>query len=481
MKKIVKFFNSEQAVFLSSVLVVLLAFAATLPSFSIWLGLPPEGDAVDYRVSLIRYLAATWNIPNWQFTFVDDYPILGEILFAIFFSVHPNLMRLLPVLSYLGLAFFGAKFFIELNPSISISRRTLFWLAMAWIVALRPVGIQSNLLMLDNFCAFLMVGSFYFLFQKRIPLAGLFYALALASRYNAWSVASAFAIFAFLQGEDWRQRFRYLVQFSLISVVGAAPFLVRNFILNRNPFYPLFTSYFNGVPSDIAYFIYGRGTDLLSFLLLPFDLLYTNSFKQAYFDYTLGKLFYVQLLVFFLYVVWNMFFGRVTKAIKFRFDLLLFSFLFLVLWFKGSQQMRFLVPLLVVVNVLMLAYLIRNSAYWILVTVTALGAFSILSIQKDSILMSLGKKQGIFEHSRILAEECFSHVPTSERIGYLQRDGILGYFDRPFEFLPPHPYTSPGSEFNPKIVKYIYTTKEIEGFEPWPKEKPCLMMRMSDL
>lgn len=479
MQKIFKSINSEQVLFFSSVAVVIFSILASFPSLAIWLGLPPEGDAVDYRVSLVRYLASEWKIPNWRFTFIDDYPMFGEILFAVLYSIHPNLMRMLPILSYIGIAYWGGKFFMEYYDNSKISNKTLFWIGMAWVLALRPVGIQSNLLMLDNFCAFLMLGSFYFLFKKRIVVAGLFFAFALASRYSAWSVAPAFAVFAFLQGENWRRRIQFVFQFSLISFLGAAPFIFRNYQVNGNPFYPLFTSFFNGVSGDIAYFIYGRGTDLVSFLLLPFDMLYTNSFKQAYFDYSLGKLFYLQLLIFVVCLIWEVFSGRAKMKKTEAFSILVFSFLFLVLWFKGSQQMRFFVPLLVLINIAMLGNIARNSSYWLLSGLTLIGIFSVLSIQKDSVLMFLGKKEGIFESSRKMAEECFMQIPENEPVGYIRRDGMLGFFDRPFVFVAPHPYVSPGYKFDSQDVMYIYTTEKIMGYEPWPEANPCLVRRVS--
>lgn len=69
--------------------------------------------------------------------------------------------------------------------------------------------------------------------------------------------------------------------------------MVRNYLVNGGHlFFPVDVPH---VMEKWGVLDYGRGRDLLSFLLLPFDLLYTNTYVKGIFDYTLGKLFYVQL------------------------------------------------------------------------------------------------------------------------------------------------------------------------------------------
>ncbi len=455
--------------------VVVFSIVATFPAFAVWLGLPPEGDAVDYRVSLVKWLVDHRAIPDWRFTFVDDYPVLGEILLAFCYAIHRNLMRLVPVLGYLGLAYYSAKILLDSQNFPKFSRVTVFLVGMSWVLALRPVAIQSNLLMVDNLASCFLMGALFYSLRLNWNLAGMFLALAFSTRYSAWVVAPAFGFLAWYLGEG-RARWKNLFQLTFLSFFGALPFLWRNWSLNRNPFYPMFDHYFNGTAVDIAYFIYGRGRDLISFLLLPYDMLYTNSFKQAYFDYTVGKLFYLQLFVWIFVLVWKRpNFGTITKRTKAVF---LFGFVFTVCWFLGSQQMRFFVPVLILVNLGMLAALLRRLPPAWLTALVLLGTFSILSIQKDSVLIAIGHKQSQFVGGVAIAKQCLAEVPTSEIVGFYKRQGILGFLDHSFRFFPPHEYLAPGYAAETDGVNFLYTSQTVPGFEPWPKESPCLQKRI---
>lgn len=466
---------SERFTKLAALAVTFFSVLATFPAFTIWLGLPPEGDAVDYRVSLVKWLVAHRSVPDWRFTFVDDYPLLGEILMAFCYAIHRNLMRLVPVFGYIGLAYFSAKVLTETQIFPRHSRFTVFVLGGAWILALRPVAIQSNLLMVDNLASCFLMGALYFTLKQKWKFAGLLLALAFSTRYSAWVVAPAFALCAWYLGEKGG-RWKNVFQLTAISSLGALPFLLRNWFLNQNPFYPMFDHIFNGTEVDIAYFIYGRGRDLISFLLLPFDMLYTNSFKQAYFDYTVGKLFYLQLIVWILVLIWkrpNL--NSISKRSK---AIFLFGFVFTVCWFLGSQQMRFYVPALVLINLGMLAAILRRLPPIGLTVLVVMGTFSILSIQKDSVLIALGKKESQFSGGVSTAAKCLANVPTSETVGFFKRQGILGFLDHSFQFFPPHEYLAPGFRGETDGINFLYTAQSYDGFEPWPKDSPCMQKRI---
>jgi hypothetical protein len=470
-----QFLLSERFTKWAALAVVAFSIVATFPAFTIWLGLPPEGDAVDYRVSLVKWLVAHGSVPNWRFTFVDDYPVLGEVLMAFCYAIHRNLMRLVPVLGYIGLALYSAKILVESQSFPRYSNVTVFLLGVAWILALRPVAIQSNLLMVDNLASCFLLGAFYYSLRQNWKSAGLLLALAFSTRYSAWVVAPAFGACAWYLGEG-SGRWKNLVQLTAISAIGALPFLWRNWILNQNPFYPMFDHIFNGTEVDIAYFIYGRGRDFLSFLLLPFDMLYTNSFKQAYFDYTVGKLFYLQLFVWIFVIAWKRpILSSISKRSK---AIWLFSIVFTVCWFLGSQQMRFFVPALALINLGMLAAILRRVPPIWLTGLVVVGTFSILSIQKDSVLMAIGKRESQFAGGLRMAQQCLAMVPPEEPVGFFKRQGILGFLDHPFRFFPPHEYLAPGSVTNYDEVNFLYTTQSVNGFEPWPKESPCLQKRI---
>lgn len=337
-------------------IVVALLFA--LPSLLVDLGLPPEGDAVDYRIPVIKWMARHHAYPNWNWTYIDDYPMLGELLMLPFFLIGPSLVRLVSIAAYVGVAVFGGLIFGQLIPEKSERDKKLYmFVMMSWILALRPLAIQSNLIMNDNMASCFVLGTLYFVLRKRVEYICLFAALFMATRYTVWGASAAlFFSFAWICTKD--ERFKKLPFLVLGCVLGALPFLIRNSIVNGNPVYPLLPGLFGQDPfimERISGIHYGRGSDLLSFLILPFDLLITNEFVKNLYDYTLGKHFLIQVVLFL--SVFLIFF---KKARAETFVLLknrtfqsmgIFSVLFLLVWFFASQQMRFLVPVLVVGNV----------------------------------------------------------------------------------------------------------------------------------
>lgn len=460
------------------------AIAATgvllaLPSMAIWLGLPPEGDAVDYRIPLIKWMAAHNRIPNWPWSMVDDYPLLGEIIMAILYKIDPHLMRLVPIGAYIGLGWAAQKAARQWQTAIPGT------LIFAWILALRPLALQSNLLMVDNLASFFCVGALAYLLGQNFRAAGIFCALALATRYTAWaySVPLFFvALYMAPNGKKWKN----IAIFVGISSLGAIPFILRNIILNHNPIFPMLGSIFNGASIEYAGFGYGRGKDLISFLLLPYDLLYTNTWVTGFFDYTIGKLFYFQLIV-----VFGVGIAQIIKKRNLRptfgnerkifYALLIFFILQTILWFLSSQQLRFLVPALVALNILMFSFIWNRGGIILSLLLTLLCLPSYSSIQMDSIKMAMGKMESPFALPTKKALDCFSQIPANEVVGIVARDGMQGFIDQPFIFYPPVGYALPKELYIEPAPEFIYQTETVfPGYELWPKENPCMTRKLKN-
>lgn len=470
--------NAEIALLWISYTVIAFSIAATIPSFFIWLGLPPEGDAVDYRLPLVKWVATHRTWPSWPWTMVDDYPPLGELLITGLYILHRNLMRLVPVLAYVGVGYVSGKILVEwITPPAWLSKKTLSAIAFAWILGLRPMALQSNLLMVDNLSTFFLLAALLFILKEKILWAGVFTGLALLTRYSAWPAAPALALAALLMGQTLKKRINNVLLLTAVSTVLVSPLLWRNWVLNHNPFFPIFNEYINGTVVDASYFLYGRGRDLLSLLMLPYDILYTNTYVQGFFDYTVGKLFYIQLAAFLFFCFWPRFRIQLPSTKKSQ-AIFAYGMIHTLTWFAGSQQMRFWVPVLVLLNLGMLALLLKRSNFKIIAPLIALTMFSIMSIQKDSVLIALGKKESIFSVAANKAVSCLSQIPLEEKVGYLWRDGTLGFVDHDFIFYLPHPYATNRSSPNYAEVNYLYTLEPKAGFAPWPEEKPCLLKRL---
>ena len=469
---------------IASLAVVVFAFVLALPAFFVPLGLPIEGDGVDYRVPLIRWMLRHGAYPNWPWTMVDDYPTAGELLMLPFYALHPALARVVPLLGYLGFGAAAGAIAARLGEGkCGLSRRALFLTGCAWALALRPAALQSNALMNDTLTAAFLLGSLACLLEKRIAWAGVLTALALGTRYSAWGSAACLPIIAFLVADGPRLRkAREMILFSAIAGLGALPFMTRNFLVNdRHPFFPVDSP---AVMANWGVLDYGRGSDLLSFLLLPFDLLYTNSFERGIFDYTLGKLFYLQLLALLAAFAWRLFPARKASRIPAKkardsrpWLAALFAFVHLVVWFRSSQQLRFLVPALMLLDLGILLLVARWAGPRLLAASTLAGALSVLSVQMDSVRIALGRQESPFVRNAAEAEDCFRRagVGSTETIGYLHRDGMLGFFDHDFTFLQTHTYSVPGQE--PPPTRWVYTQEPLVGYVPWPGGDPCLLKR----
>jgi hypothetical protein len=472
--------NSEGALRAAAWAVVVPALVLALPALLIPLGLSAEEDAVDYRIPLVQWMLRHGAYPNWPWSMVDDYPLLGEVLMVPFYWLHPALARLVPLAGYFGLAYFAGKiaeFFAR--GKLPLQGSTVVLVTMAWVLAFRPITIQSNLLMIDNLVAAFLLGSLYFVLLRRAGPAGLLAACALATRYTVWATVALFPLFLWWLSESDR-RWRNCFKFCLIASLGALPFLVRNFLVNDgNPVFPIGTA----VYASMNMGSYGRGSDWLSFLLLPWDLLYTHPFRTGFYDYGYSRHFFQQLLA--LPVVLLLapklvavpLFRRKEGAV-----LLAYAFLQLFIWFKTSQQMRFLVPAFVILLIWMLLVFLKSRWRWMAVVLTILGLFSVESYQRNTWKMAFFGRESNFAWAVRKAEDCFQRAGVGEKdvVGYVDREAVLGFLSQEFVFLEEHVYgvPVPGMEMPPWIFSVRPLTVR-SGYEPWPAEEPCLLRRVS--
>ena len=461
----------------TAMIVAFLSVLLAFPAFFVPLGLSPEGDAVDYRIPLVQWIVRHHAFPNWPWAFVDDYPSLGELLMAALYSIHPNLVRLVPVFSFVGLGVVGGLLARHLGKSVAEKKSsrfqddyqpdTLFWLGFVWTVSLRPLTLQANLLMVDNLASFFLLATVYLLLRRKIATAGYFAAGALATRYTTWATIAVLALaIPFLVRK--KLRLRKFILFCFLAGFGAFPFMIRNFYLNGHPLYPL-----NDPEISKAFMAYGRGRDFLSFLIFPYDLLVTNTFIKGIYDYTVGKLFYIQLVLFGLALGKNWSMGKLGRLNNPPKGILVIALLHLLIWFFfGSQQLRFLVPSLVLVLIWLLVYLFQRENKLGVGLVTALAIFSAISIQKDSLQALFTGNLGTFEADRLQVERCKPLVPKEWILAVTAREGGLGFWNRDFVYLPPHPYR-PKDAVVPEADFLLGNKPQGIFQEPFPKENPC--------
>jgi hypothetical protein len=465
--------RNERYLIFVSIFCAIFAIGILVPSFSIPLGIFSEGDAVDYRMPLVKWIARHNAYPNWDWTMVDDYPLLGDLLMVLFYRIDPLLVRIVPVFGYVLIGVAGGAISTEVCKNSKFSNYAVFLVGFCWSLTFRPIAFQANAIMVDNLAAgFLMIG-FYFSLSNRAYLAGAFAAAAMATRYTMWFPAFLLIAVIFYEENSFRSRLKQMIKFVLVASLGAIPFMIRNFYYNGgNPFYPIGNSKFMGL---VGTEIYGRGAGFKELILFPWDFLYTNTFKKNLFDYTVGKLFYIQLAgaisLILLSQKWKGLYLRRITVICFG-----FSFLSFLAWFKTGQQLRFLVPSLLILQIYLLQPFLRFKNPIPVLVVTALGILSVLPVQGDVLLQAFGYIPGKFNSAYLQTKRCFetAGVRSSDSIGWAKRGDGAGFFDQDFSFFEGNPYFL-GS--NAPKVTWIYgrAQKSAPGYAPWPKENPCIL------
>jgi len=489
--------STDRALFLASLATFAFAILANLPSLVVPAGLSAEGDALDYRIPMLKWMLRHGSFPNWNWTFVDDYPMLGELLILPFFSLREEWARIVPIFAYLGTGFFAALIGRELLISANDKRKKsfFFFFSLASILGLQPLLVQANHVMVDNIAAAFALGSLFFVLRGRIVLAGLFMAGALGTRYMIWGAAPG-ALAALL----WSRRpgkWKEAVQFTLIASLGAMPFLVRNVLLNSNPFFPLLNGVFNGVPIPV-FDGWGRGKGFFDLLLFPFDLLYTNTFVREIYDtktlsggffvYKVGTLFYTQLVGFLAAaaIAPKRFFGSLARIARDERAqmVLIFAFFQFFFWWFGSQQLRFLGCSMALLNLYLLHFLFSQISKRILCLFALAPILSIAAVQQETWKIAFGTKESFRRSGYVMsAERCFSRAGLEAHhvIGFPSRDVVNGFFNNDFVFLAPNNlHIASQSQSGEPIPDFIYSGLDLSdrpGFIRWPQEKPCLLKR----
>jgi hypothetical protein len=179
-----------------------------------------------------------------------------------------------------------------------IGRKTLLLLA-----AIPSLPMLASWAYADMALVYYAVATFYALtfFESRtsIPwlrLAGVMAGLAMSVKYTSFTVPlTSGLLILFWRRKSFSQAFTYATQFSLIALVIAAAWYVRNAVMMDNPFYPFV---FGGRYWDSfrAEWYAGAGTgigwDLMQIVSLPLTIL-LGFRDQTYFDGRIGPLFLI--------------------------------------------------------------------------------------------------------------------------------------------------------------------------------------------
>ncbi|MFH1812453.1 MAG: hypothetical protein ABIJ09_27215 [Pseudomonadota bacterium] len=462
--------------------VLVIAVLTALPTFAVNLGLPGEADAVDYRVPLLRWMLRHRSYPVWDWTVVDDYPMLGELLMLPLHAVRPSLARLVPWSAFLITLVVCGALYASSGPKRDRSREAM--LAWAWVAALYPLAFPSTLLMTDPLGTLGVLAALLGVLRGRSLVAGLGLTLAVASKYWTWPLVLPLLAAACVAWGG-RDRLRLVGVLVLGAFAGALPTMVRNIVVNGgNPFFPLFLDAFGQAHVMLAvnYDSYGRGTGFIDLLRLPFDLLISSNFQNLY-DYNLGVAFYLQLGAALAAVVWRRRARRhLQRLLTTRHGraLAVFTVLHLLCWFYGAQQMRFLAPALAVTSLGLLGLARRGLPPWLLALVLFLGAYTFRVAHWGDLALARGQQHSVFASRAERAGRCVSRLPEGATLGLGRRDGSLGFLAVDFVFCAPHPAAITPLDGPPPRPEFLYDPTlqaAPPGYQAWPEDQPCMWRR----
>ena len=220
-------------------------------------------------------------------------------------------------------------------------------LACAFVMLTSPVMVVIGGAHNDHFQILFTVAALYVYFKwsrggaaapKRAWLAlGIFVGAALAVKYSAYAVVAAFVPIWVYDVIRKRVRPSWVVKAVIVAFVMVAPWLVKAFVERGSPVFPLFYDILGGrgFTAEQAdrlmtwQFGMGRGRGLIDLVLLPYrvsveaDVGY-KEFSGIYLPFLLP-----------LAALAALFFRRGGRLVA-------FGWLYLLAWFFGPQQLRFL-------------------------------------------------------------------------------------------------------------------------------------------
>ncbi len=446
-------------------------------------GFSMEGDALDYRYSIVKMIQENHSIPILPWTYNDDYPLLGEVLFALSLKVSmwgPRIVSALSYVSFSAATFMMARSFL---PGV--------WALLVVLISMTStlVTAQDNLWMVDLMASSFSLWAIYFLMRAakakdfkhwNLVLAGLFSGFAMLTRYTQMPVTAMLALMWLLWsstcdvmlGSPLPRFFKKRVQEGLLYLVPALfvflPLLVRNSIVNHNPLFPFLTSIFGGKDLTVsrAAEIFGvfanhcgfeRG--FLDFLLLP----YRFAFYVDAFDYSVGPYFL------FFFPWWCLHLALVVRK---KTDLAKFQDLFSVFltlgltfaWFMGSRQGRFLshvIPCVVLSGLIAIHFWVsrvgsvwvRNAFLTLLAVMGVAGAGKHIHKHKNEFLDQWDAVRGKTVGSRTIvynqidAIEWVNQNVGTKKVLFIERTNNIALLKHPYIFTYPHVYATSYLDF----------------------------------
>ena len=444
----------------AAILLLVLAVSALIPALA-----PPsmsDYDTLSYHLSVPKLYLHHGGIYYIDFTSHSNFPFLMEMLYI------PGLALGSPVAAKLMNYWVGvllvASVWVLVRKHLHEKAALLAALAFAgmpivlWEATTAYVDLATALysvlcihLLLNYFdtndSRFLVGSAIAAGFAASTKMTG----LALIPLIVVWLIAHRFA-------EQKKFELKRVLMFIGIALLVCSPWYIKSFVYTGNPVYPFFYSVFGGKnwTSSMAQVYsslqakFGVGHDFASFVFLPYDLAF---YSERFYDTPglfIGPIFLIALplLCFAKY--------KSKKII----GLLGFFLAQMVIWFKLTQQSRYLIPDLAIIAALVASILYLDSRFRIarlacvfaFVLTSIFGIYTLIPAIENAAPLVFGRESQDQYLSRSLdIYACEKYINTS-----LPKDAKIAlygdirgfYLDKQYVWADPGHNTLFTSDFN---------------------------------
>ncbi|OQX80829.1 MAG: hypothetical protein B6D56_03920 [Candidatus Omnitrophica bacterium 4484_70.1] len=430
---------------------ILITFLYLSLTFLCTLTPPVSADALNYHLYLPKLWLKEKKIFTIPFNIYSFFPQGWEMLYLYAFIVGGEISAKLLHFSSLFLILFLFYYFFK-----DIFSLNSFYPLISFLIFISTPSVMrvASWAYVDVIQAFYILLSLYlllFYFKKEektsLYLSAIFLGFAISIKYLTliWLI---FFFLLFLE-ESIKKRIakftilKQLLFYFFLIFLFSSPFYLRNFLETGNPFYPFFYNIFDGEflnPEkshllSLYFESFGYGRSFKDLILLPLRLSFFAQFGNPYrFDGVIGIIYLVALII----ITFN--FKKINLKILPR-SFFYFPVIFVLTWFKLSQQARFLIPLLALLSLVFTVFIRQinsskiNLVFSILFSLNLRYPFSFFMKEKPYLFL-VGKEtraEYITRHIYIYPLiEKINKLPSNSKIMLINIGPVGFYLERDF-------------------------------------------------
>ncbi len=317
-------------------------------------------DALNYHLYLPKLYLKEQGIITLTENIYSYFPAYWEVFSAFLLSISNDIVPKLMHSLYLILSVFLIIDSVKmLNRDSDIKDRII---AAIIFISAPTITKISSWAYIDISLSFYILLSIHLLIKYRgykrplyLYLSAVSVGFAAGMKYLGLIWVVLLGLFIIEIEADIYRSFKTYLKFIVIALILASPFYIRNYIETANPFFPFLSDIFGykGIEPGrfnlmMSYFqSYGEGTGFKDLILLPYRLLFKSEFAIAErFDGKIGILYITAIFAAI----------RSRKMLPYK-SLLYLPLIYTLIWFLMSQQIRFLIPSLMILSIITGLYL----------------------------------------------------------------------------------------------------------------------------